>query len=165
MVGMLLHSRIPDCLKSPLLLLQTVRELYSLLCPSTWHSTCHSLCLSFFLCPTFWLIESFSLPGTMQRTKMSLWGSISLDHFLWGCVTSWISRNLQWSSWKTRLLFPNCFLCQCMCFWWYWKRHLFHAHYSWVKRFSKTGCWAKWALLCIFKFPCSQSVWKRGGVI
>lgn len=67
--------------------------------PSRLHATVY---LSFSLRPTTWVIESFWLPGTMQRTEISLWGNLSLDHFSWGCATSWILRSLQWSSSKTR---------------------------------------------------------------
>lgn len=74
------------------------------LAPSKVHAM---VCLSFFLRPPVWLIESFWLPGTMRRTETSLWGSISLDHFSWGCATSWMMRSLQQSSSKTRLIaFP-----------------------------------------------------------
>lgn len=69
--------------------------------------------LSFSLHLTIWLTESFSLPGTIQRTEMSLWESINLDHFSWGCATSWILRNLRWNSSKTRLLSPDYCPCQC----------------------------------------------------
>lgn len=77
--------------------------------PSQVHvSVCQFLSL-----PSIWLIESFLLTGTMQRIEMSHWESISLDHFSWGCATSWILRTLQWSSSKTRLLSSDCLPCQC----------------------------------------------------
>lgn len=102
------------------------------LAPSKVHA---KVCLSFSLRPTVWLIELFWLPGTMRRTETSLWGSISLDHFSWGCATSWMMRSLQQSSSKTRLS-PDGFPCQCHflvlrrgCFQWCWERHLPWTHY------------------------------------
>lgn len=112
MPGTLLHSRIP--------LFILISGLFTLQNENTWgfivfpvFSRVYSTFFLFFsLHLTVWLIESFWLPGTMQRTEMWLSEHINLDHFSWDCAMSWILRNLQRNSSKTRLLSSDCFPCQ-----------------------------------------------------
>lgn len=117
-----------------------------------------------YVCPfscvlPFGSLNHFSLPGTMQRTKISLWGSINLDRFLWGCVTSWISRNLQWSSWKTRLLFLIVFSAN-VCVFGDIGKGISSMYIIPGLDFQRKAAGAEWAHLCVFKFPCSQFVWR-----
>lgn len=91
--------------------LQTERVPHSSLRPQHL-AGCMARLSALSLYPTIWLTGSLWLPGTMQRTEMSLWGSSSLDHSSWGCATSWILRGLQWSSSETRWSHPDGPPCQ-----------------------------------------------------